>query len=291
MKKNEKIKKFVSDYIIITIAAFVYGFATSTLIDPNNIAPGGFTGIAITLNRLMPIGTGVWFMILNVPVILLGIWKFGIRFVVSTIYATAVISFGTDITARFFPGLTVHDMFLGVVFGSAFTASAMGVIFKHGATTGGSDIIVKILRKKYPHIRTGMMFFLTDLIVVIFAGIVFENVSSALYSLLAVIITSSVLDVVLYGRDAAKLIFIISDRGSVIAERILKELDVGATYLYGKGAYSSIRKDVIMCVVRKRIAPMAENIVKEEDPDAFMIVTSATEIFGEGYKSYFEEKI
>jgi len=291
MIKRKKIKRILMDYIIITIASIVYGLGTSLFSDPNNLAPGGFTGVAIAMNRLAPIGTGTWFMLMNIPVLLLGVWKFGFRFIISTLYATGIISLSTNMFAQYGQAYMIHDVFLAITIGSACCAWSMGVIFKHGATTGGSDIIIKLLRLKFPHIKTGMLFFITDIFVVIFAGFVFGNIDDALYSLLAVLITSFILDIVLYGRDEARLLYIISDRSEPITRRLLEELDIGVTHIYGEGAYSHKQKKVIMCVVKKRVSPLAESIVKEEDPDAFMIVTSASEIFGEGYKSYFEEKI
>ena len=167
----------------------------------------------------------------------------------------------------------------------------MGVIFQAGATTGGSDIIIKLLRLRFPYIKTGMLFFLMDLVIVGAAAVVFKDVDAALYSLICVVVTSLVLDVVLYGRDEAKVIYIISDNADSIAKRLLEELDLGVTFIHGEGAYSGNKKKVIMVAVKKMIAPRTETIVREEDPDAFMIVTSATEIFGEGYKSYFSEKL
>ena len=158
------------------------------------------------------------------------------------------------------------------------------------STTGGTDIIIKVLRIKFPYLKTGSLFLLTDAVIVTASAFVFRNVDRALYAGLVVFITSFLLDVVLYGRDGAKLIYIISDHSDSITKRILEELDIGVTHMQGTGAYSGKEKNVIMCAIRKQLAPKAEEIVKEEDPLAFMIVTSATEIFGEGYKSYFSEK-
>ncbi|MCR5101027.1 MAG: YitT family protein [Butyrivibrio sp.] len=282
-----RIKKFA----IITVAALLYGIATSLLSDPNNLAPGGFTGIAIVLNKIWNIGAGMWFMIFNIPVLILAIWQFGIKFTISTIYATAMVSLFTDLLANYCQAFQVNDMILGATFGGTLMAVSMGMIFKQKATTGGSDIIIKLLRKRFPHIKTGMLFFITDVVIVIMAGIVLEDIKVTLYSLISVMVTSYVLDLVLYGRDEAKLLYIISDRPDIITKRLLEELDIGATHIYGQGAYTGNDKKVILAGIKKRLSPMAEEIVREEDPEAFMIVTSATEIFGEGYKSYFDERI
>ena len=284
-------RKRVREYVIITFAALLYGIGTSLLIDPNNIAPGGMTGLAICLNRLLNIGTGMWFLIMNIPILIIAIWKFGIRFTLSTIYATAMISVFTDLCTKFFSAFVIYDKILAVVFGSAATAVAIGLMFKCHATSGGTDVIIKLLRLKYPHIKTGALYILTDMVVLVIAAIVFNDIAAALYSFMSVIVTSIVVDFVLYGRDEAKLIFIISDKPDIITARLLAELDVGATHVIGKGAYSGEDKKVIMCAIKKRLSPLAEDIVRDEDPNAFMIVSSASEIFGEGYKSYFDERM
>ncbi|WP_026651113.1 YitT family protein [Butyrivibrio proteoclasticus] len=289
--KKVSAKKRLKEYVIITFAASLYGFATAILIDPNNIAPGGITGLAIALNRLIPINTGTWFMLMNVPLLILAVWKFGIRFTISTIYATTIIGWATNLTDQYLGAYVIQDKILGVTIGSAVTALAMGLVFKCHATSGGTDIIIKLLRIKYPHIKTGMLYILTDVFVLIFAGIVFRDVAAALYSFISVMVTSLTLDFVLYGRDGAKLIYIISDHPDIITARLLEELDIGATHVFAQGAYSGEKKKVIMCAIKKRLSPLAEEIVRDEDPNAFMIVTSASEIFGEGYKSYFDERM
>ncbi|WP_026507335.1 YitT family protein [Butyrivibrio sp. MC2013] len=288
---NKKIRKLLIQYFFITVGSFLYGIGTALFSDPNNLAPGGFTGIAIALNRIVPFGTGAWFMVLNIPVLILGTWKFGLHFIVSTLYATGLISAVTDILARFAVVFAVNDKVLAAFFGGALTAIGMGLIFMQGGTSGGSDIIIKILRLRYPHVKTGGILFATDLVVIFFATLVMKDVPAGLYSIISVFVSGLVLDAVLYGRDEAKVLYIISDEYKAIAERLLKELDVGVTYVYGQGAYSKTYKRVILCVVKKRVSPLAEQIVREEDPKAFLIVSSAMEIFGEGYKSYFEEKV
>lgn len=290
-QKKSSVEKVLVKYMKITLAAALYGVSIALFLDPLSLAPGGFSGIAIILNRVVPLGTGAWFLILNIPVLLLALWQFGWRFLVSTLYATVLSGVFTDfITARF-SAYVVTDMILAVVFGSLLMALALGITFLCGATTGGSDIIVKLLRRKYPHIKTGRLYFLFDMAVVAAAGLVFRNARLALYALISVFLIGYMLDVVLYGRDSAKLLYIISDHAQEIADRILKELDIGATFMEGKGAFSGTPKQVILCVVKKRVYPHAEEIVKEEDPDAFLIVSGASEIFGEGYKDYFDERL
>ena len=291
IKQEEKKtwKRRVMDYIQITLASLLYSVAVSLFLDPKALAPGGVTGIAIILNRLTDLETGTLVLFINIPIIAVGTWKFGWRFILSTMYCTVLTSGFINLLAPF--GAATTDPFLAALAGGALMAVGIGLVFKAGATTGGTDIIIKLLRLKFPYLKTGRLFLLTDALIVTASALVFRNLDVALYAGLVVFINSVLLDVVLYGRDGAKLIFIISDRHEAITKRLLEELDIGVTYISGSGAYSGKEKKVIMCVMKKQISPQAETIVREEDPGAFIIVTSATEIFGEGYKSIYSEKL
>ncbi len=258
-------------------------------VDPNDLAPGGFTGLSVMLNRLISVETGTVYLLLNIPVIFLGIWKFGWRFTVSTLYAIVMVSVFTNLFAMLRP-ITLEPL-LGAVFGGILNGASLGLVLRSSATTGGTDIIVKCLRQRFPHLKTGSLMLMLDAFIIGMSGFVFGNLDSVLYSIVSVIATSMVMDMVLYGRDGAKLIYIISDKAEAITPRILKDLDVGVTYLEGSGAYKNVEKKVIMCVVKKQVAHKLEEIVKQEDSSAFMIVSSASEIYGEGYKSYFGELI
>lgn len=166
---------------------------------------------------------------------------------------------------------------------------SLAVIFKEGATTGGMDIIVKLIKLKYKHLKTGGIYLMTDITIVGLSILVFGNLDMALYSAITVITCSVFLDMALYGKDEAKLLYIIlksEQNENELVERLLKELDVGVTYLKGYGAYKKAEKKVIMCAIRKNQLPKAKEIVKEIDDSSFMIITSANEIIGEGYKSH-----
>ncbi len=289
MAEKKTTRQRIKDYLVITFASAVYAVAVSLFLDPNSLAPGGVTGIAIILNRLTGLETGTWVLFINIPIIALGTWKLGWRFILSTGYCTLISSLFINLLSPF--GAVTEDLLLAAVAGGCLMAVGLGLVFKSGATTGGTDIIVKLLRIRFPQLKTGFLFFVTDAVIVAASGIVFKNADVALYAGIVIAINSLLMDVVLYGRDGAKLVFIISDKHENITKRILEELDIGVTYISGSGAYSGKEKNVIMCVMKKQISPRAEAIVREEDPLAFMIVTSATEIFGEGYKSIYSEKI
>ncbi len=287
--EKKTIKRQILDYLLITAGTVIYGVGVSLFLDPNNLAPGGVTGIAMIINRLSGLPTGTGILLINIPILAAGLWRFGFRFLVSTLYATFLCSVFTNFFAGF--GALTTDPVLASLAGGAVMAIGLALVFRAGATTGGTDIIVKFLRQKYRHLKTGRLFFLLDVLIVAASLLVFDDIDTILYALLAVVVTSIVFDAVLYGFDEAKLVYIISDNAESIARRIMNELDAGVTFLEGKGAYSSSPKQVILCVMRNTVAPRAEEIVKQEDPLAFMIISSATEIYGEGYKNIFSEKL
>ena len=274
--------------IMMTLAPAIYAAGVGLFLEPNSLAPGGVTGISVIANRVTGIQTGTLILLFNIPILLIGAWKFGMQFILSTLYCTVLTSLYTNLFVREL-ALT-EDLFLAALAGGALMAVGMGLVFKAGATTGGVDIIVKLLRLRFPYVRTGNLFLMIDACIVCGSAFVFRNLERALYAGLVIFITSVVLDAVLYGRDGAKLVYIISDQYACIAERILRELNIGATYISGAGAYSGREKRVIFCVVHKNLFPKIEEIVKQEDSLAFMIVSGATEIYGEGYKSLYAEK-
>ena len=287
-EEKKTVTRRIQDYVMISAASVIYAVAVSLFLDPNLLAPGGVTGISIILNRITGLETGTWVLLINIPILALGARKFGWRFILSTMYCTALTSILINTFVPFGP--LTEDPFLASLAGASLMAVGIGLIFKSGATTGGTDIIIKLLRLRFPHLGTGFLFLVMDAAVVFLSALVFQNIDVALYAGVVVVINSFLLDVVLYGRDGAKMIFIISDQHEKIAGRILAELDIGATYLSGSGAYSGSKKQVILCVMKKNLSPKAEEIIRQEDPMACRIVTNATEIFGEGYKNSHSQR-
>lgn len=282
-------KEILLRYAAIIAGCLIYAAGIAIFLDPNGLAPGGVTGIAIMISYATKIPTGTLVLIINIPLLIIGAWKFGRGFLMYTAVSTVLSSLMINWLSAISLGIT--DKFLCGIVGGALLAVGMGIVFKCGGTTGGSDILVKLLRLKYRHLRTGTLFAVTDTIIVAVSALVFKNIENALYAGIALAVSSMVLDLVLYGPDEAKSVFIISDRAEDVAKRILQELDIGVTYLQGRGAYTGAEKQVLLCAMRKALFPKVRNIVQQEDPEAFMIVSSATEIFGEGFKDHFTEEI
>lgn len=279
----------IKKFFLITVGSVLFGVGIGLFIDPNNLAPGGVSGLSIILSRVLQKETGTLFLLINIPVMIFGAWKFGKKIIVSTLYATTVISITTNLCEM--TQAATQEVLLGAIFGGVLSAAGMGIVLKSGSTTGGADIIVKFMKLKLPHVKTGTLFFIIDSMIITLGGIVFGDMDNLLYSVLAAVVTSKILDLVLYGAEGAKLIYIISDHSKSITERILRELEIGVTHLSGSGAYSKVEKQIIFCVVRKQYAYMIEEIVRKEDSSAFMVITGASEIYGEGYKSYYVEKV
>lgn len=287
MKK--KLFHEIKSFLLIAVATAIYAVGISLFLDPNQLAPGGVAGIAVILNRLVEIETGTLYFVLNIPIILLGIWKFGIRFIAKTVYAIILVSVFTNLLSPM--GALTDDLLIASVAGGILIAVGIGLIFRAGATTGGTDIIVKILRRKFRHMKTGFLFLCTDILVVSLSALVFKNIEVAFYALLTVVICGKALDYVLYGGDVAKMLFIMTEKPEEIGKRLMEELDVGVTYLQGRGGFTGTEKRVVFTMVPNRLGAEAQDIVKSEDRMAFMVVTSANEIFGEGYKDLFREEI
>lgn len=286
---TKSIIKGIKNYALISVASVIYAVAISVFLNPNDIAPGGITGVAILISRFTNIPVGTLNLILNIPIVLLGLWKFGFRFIISTLYALGLITVLTNQLSSY--GAITDDLLIASVLGGCLLAVSLAMIFKAGATSGGIDIVIKILRLRWQHIKTNVFFLIMDAMVILASWIVFRDMTVAFYGGVAVVVNSVVMDYWLYGGDEAKLIYIISMHPEKIKQRIMNELDITATVIQGKGAYSGHEREVLMVVMRKQMASRTEEIVKEEDRNAFMIVSSASEIFGEGYKDIMRDKL
>lgn len=286
---KSKCIEIVKKLALCTVGSAIYAAAVSLFLDPNGIVPGGFTGIAMILSKFIPLETGTLTLALNIPLLIAGIFVFGMKFLGTTIYSVAVSSILMNLILPFGP--LTENVLLSSLAGGALMAIGLEIVLLQGATTGGTDVIVKMLRKKIRSISAGNFFLMTDGLVVLCSMIVFKNIDAGLYAAICIIVSSSIMDMMLYGRDQAKLIIIISDKHKEISERILQELDVGATFLDGHGAYSGSDKTVVLCVVKKWLLPRALKIIKSVDERSFSIVSTANEVFGEGYKAHDGEGI
>lgn len=284
-EKTKKIAKFIGRYIVITFAACIYAVGISMFLDPNNLAPGGLTGAAVILTRIIPITLGTLIVIMNIPIMILGAWKFGARFTLSTLYTLVVSSAFIEVFERMGYVVT-HDKILAALVGGTLMGAGMGLCLRMETTTGGIDIIIKVLRQKYRQVKSGEMYLIIDGLILAAAALYFRDIEVSMYAGVAIVVSTYILDKVLYGSDEAKLVYIVSNKRKIIATRMMVELNMGVTLVEGKGAYNMENTEVIMCVMHKQNLTKVRNLVSEVDPEAFMIVSSATEVFGEGFKGH-----
>ena len=293
MKQKQVVKK-IFRYVFITFTAALYAVGIALFLNPNNLAPGGISGIAIILKKMFPglPGVGMLILLINIPILAVGIKKFGIKFILSTMYSLIVSSVLIDILPIVFNvnGVTDNKMLASVIGGATF-GLGMGLMFRLDTTTGGLDIIVKIIKQKKPHLKTGQIYFLLDVVILAASAMAFKDVEVALYAAIAIYVSTVVMDRAIYGGDEDTLVYIISEKRELIARRMMKEVNVGATMIQAKGAYSNETTEVIMCVMKKQTLVKVRNILKQTDSGAFMIVSSANEVFGQGFKDHFKTEI
>ena len=275
---------------IITLGAVIYALAFDWFVAPNQIAMGGVTGLAQIVNALVPVlPVGVLSILVNVPLFLAGWRLLGGRLLVSSLYAMAVSSLAIDVIAwmHTFPPM---DPILATLYGGAGMGVGLGLVFSQGATTGGTDIIGKLLKLKFPWLPIGKLVMIPDMVVVILAAVVFGTVNAALYGLIQMYLLSKVMDMILYGWDTSRVAYIITDRWEETVQG-LRDMNRGVTLLQGKGAYTGAEKQVLLVAFRQREIVPIKRMLREIDPKAFFIVCDAHEILGEGFGDYQKEEI
>lgn len=275
---------------IIALGAVIYALAFDWFVAPNQIAMGGVTGLAQIVNALVPVlPVGVLSILVNVPLFLAGWRLLGGRLLVSSLYAMAVSSLAIDVIAwiHTFPPT---DPILATLYGGAGMGVGLGLVFSQGATTGGTDIIGKLLKLKFPWLPIGKLVMIPDMVVVILAAVVFGTVNAALYGLIQMYLLSKVMDMILYGWDTSRVAYIITDRWEETVQGLL-DMERGVTLLQGKGAYTGAEKQVLLVAFRQREIVPIKRMLREIDPKAFFIVCDAHEILGEGFGDYQKEEI
>lgn len=291
MKPKSKAFNLVWSYFMITLASAIYAVGFNWFYVPNDIAFGGITGVGQIINAILPwapIGTVV--IILNIPLFILGWRLLGGHLLLSSLYAMAVSSVFIDIINSIWT-FEAMDPMLACVFGGVLMGASLGMVFQQGATTGGTDLIARLLKLKITWLPMGKLLIATDMVVIVASAIAFGSVYSALYGVVALYIAGIVMDRMLYGLDSAKVAYIISDRFKEIADVLVNDLDRGVTILQGQGGYSGAEKKVLMCAFKQRQIVSIKKMVKELDPSAFIIVCDAHEVLGDGFREYRQNEL
>lgn len=282
-KPNSKsAASLLSEGLRVLIGSAIYAAGFQFFLYHNAIPIGGISGIAMILNFLTKLPVGVMTIVLNIPIFLIA-WKIiGLRFIIASAVGMAVSSVFIDLFALTPLSLTQEPL-LACLFGGTVQGVGLGVIYGTGATTGGVDVIAKLLRRKYQYINFGTLIFLLDAVICVLFGAIFGMYDSAMYGMVSMFISSEVVDFVLYGATTGKLCYIISDESEHVKDVIVSRLGRGVTILKGKGAYTGNEKQVLLCAVKRQEAMKLRKIVRESDENAFLIFTDAREVYGNGF--------
>jgi len=279
MKKNS----FLKDIILIVFGTMFAGFGMASFLLPNKLSSGGFTGIATVFYYFFGWNVGFTVIILNIPFFIYAFVRIGKKFLIKTVIATFLLSFFIDIF-EYLPLLT-NDRLLASIYGGVLIGIGTGLTFKAHTSTGGTDLIVQIVRSFKVRISSSKLLNLIDICVVVLNVVFFREFEIGLYSAIAIFLDGVLIDIVFEGINFSKLVFIVSNKNTEIVNMIHENLKAGATEIYGKGTYLNQNKVVIMSVMNRREIPILCENVYEIDRDAFLIVSNAREVYGLGFKS------
>ena len=265
----------------LSVGVLLLAIGLIFFLEPNTIAPGGVTGFAIVFKKITNVPVYLTNLAINIPLFIVGVIILGKNFGWKTLYATALLSFFLKIIP---PQAVTPDLLLASIFGGLVSGIGLGIVFKSGGTTGGTDLAGSILNKIFPSLSISTFMMGIDIIVVAFAGIVDRKVETSLYSIIALFVTIKVIDLILEGIGYLKGFLIITNKPEEISERIMRDLDRGVTLFKGKGMYTKEDKDVLLCVVNRSQFTKTKEIVNNVDKDAFIMVTEISEVLGEGFE-------
>jgi len=275
-------KRRILNFLNIIIGSTLVALSINMFFLRLKIAPGGVSGLSTVLHYITGISVGTIVILLNIPLFIMGIIEFGKKFVFKTLFSTFYMSIVLNYT-EFLPQLT-EDMFLASVFGGSIMGLGLALVFKGGATTGGTDIAAKVVNKHLPMFQISEQLFCIDALVVLTAMIAFRDFDIGLYSIISILVSAKVIDIVFEGVGFSKAIFIISNEGQKIGNQIMYKLDRGVTALQGEGMYTSTDKKVLLVVADRRQIPKIKRIAKSYDENAFVIITDVREAMGKGFK-------
>lgn len=291
MKKKTFLLRIARDYGVIFISCLLYAFTFNCFFDANNLAMGGFTGIAQILNRFMPnlpVGTTVFVM--NVPLMIMGVKKQGWKILFASVFAIFVSSVMID-TMNALIVFPKTEPLLACLYGGVLLGVALGLMMRKSATTGGTELAARLLKYVLPSLSIGKLCLAIDVTVICLYALTFRSFDNALYGIIAMYVSSLAMDMVVYGSINAKLAIIISDQVQEITAELMT-MGLGATILEGRGAYTEQSKRVLMCAARPSKIGSIKAAVSKADPEkAFIIVCDAREVFGEGFGEYSEDSL
>lgn len=280
---HSKAGRAVLDGGFYLLGSVLYALSVNIFTAPNQIAPGGVTGVATLLNYAFHLPIGTLILVINLPLLIAAWYKCGAAFTVRTLIVTVLSSTIIDGTARFLPPFR-GDKILVALFGGVLAGAGLGLIYLRGATTGGSEVVARLLERRLRHIPIGRLILLVDAVVVAASALVYKQLESALYAMVLIFVSTSIMDAIVYGGDTGRMLLVMSRKEELLCRKILEEMGRGVTLLNATGAYTGADKRVLLCAVRRSEMYQLRTLVQDCDPDAFLIVVSTEEVLGEGFK-------
>ena len=277
-------KAVLWDVLFMLIGSAVYAVEVNAFTAPNNIAAGGVTGIATMLNYLFHTPIGLVSFLINAPIVVWAVVEIGYKLVAKTMAAIVCTSVLIDLFSHFIPAYR-GDPILVALFAGACEGVGLSLIFIRGATTGGTDLVARLGRRLL-HISMGKLMLAVDGVIVAVSAFVFGSVENAMYACIVIFVSTKLIDAILYGTDAGtgKLFFVMSPRVRQMGDRVIQELERTVTYLDSHGGYTQEPGETMLCAVRRFEVYHLQNIIREEDKNAFVIVGEAGQITGEGFR-------
>lgn len=282
---SKKFWRWVIDIAVIIAGSGIYALGVHCFTAPNNIAPGGVTGLATIVSFVTDLNIGMLITVMNIPLLIAGFFLLNRGTMIKTLIGVVVLSVMTDWLLKDVP-VYVADSgggILAALFGGLLMGAGLGIVYGREGTTGGTDIINKIINRFKPEIKLGQISFLVNAAVALSGYIVYKNLDVVLYAIVSVFVQSRVIDGLVYGGLEGKFLMIFSEKPQEIADRLLK-LKRGVTLLSGEGAYSGENRQVVCIAVHKNEYVKVKRIVKQTDPNAFVIITGASEVLGKGFQ-------
>lgn len=282
----KRVKTILLDLAFMAAGAVVYAVSVNAFTSPNNIAPGGVTGIATMLNYLFSTPIGLVVFLINIPIILWAVVEIGYKLVAKSVAAILLSSVAIDLLAPIIPSYQ-GNMILVALFAGLCEGLGLSLTFLRGATTGGTDMLARLLGRRMPHLSMGKLMLAVDGLIVLASAFVYGSIENAMYACIVIFVSTRLIDSILYGTDVGtgKLFFVMSPKVRQMGDRIIREVDRTVTYLDSHGGYTNEPGETMLCAVRRFEVFQVQAIIREEDRDAFVIVGDAGQITGEGFRS------
>jgi len=286
---SNKAKNLVMNYLLVTIGAIFTALSLVLFTVPNKIAAGGVSGVATILYHMFGFNVGIVILIINIPLFILAVYVLGGSIGAKTLWGILVMSFSVEFLSPFLEPVT-YEVILASIYGGVLGGLGMGLVFRGGGTTGGTDLIAALTSYFFPHFSIGQGLFLIDGVVIALAGLVFD-VELALYAAITIFVSTKLIDIIQEGFNISKSVFIISDKSQIIKNSILSNMRRGVTALKGYGGYSGKEKDVLLVTINRAEITKLKNLIREIDQNAFVVLNEAHEVLGEGFKRIDEKAI